>query len=233
MIILILLAIFALGCSVTDNLDLPMMPPGMELSKNELPPPEPDTPEDPPEFYGEPIPSENNTIAFVIDRSCSMAISNNWINDDGTIVYGKRIDRAKVELKKCISSLPKTFKFNIFAYDCTIYRWRPKLTRATMQNKMSAFAWSDAHVFASGGTGTGPAVVTALQDRDTRSIILLTDGAPGCGGSSVQSHRWMIKTGNTQNAKIDVFGIDVSYYVFKSFCQGIASDNNGVYIDMN
>ena len=229
----ILIVILLCSCSSIDNLDLPMMPPERKLNHSILPPEEEPEPPEPPQFYGEPVPSINNTISFVLDKSCSMSVGNNWVADDGTIAYGTRLDRARHEMKKCILTLPKTFKFNVFVYDCTIRRWSPKLKEANAENKASCSAWCDANIWVGGGTGTGPAVMLSLEDKETKAVVLLTDGAPGCGSFGIQGHRTMINNANTQRAKIDVFGIGVTHLSFKQFCKDVASDSGGSFIDMN
>ncbi len=100
-------------------------------------------------------------------------------------------------------------------------------------NKALSMSWCDVFITLGGGTGTGPAVATALQDKETQAIILLTDGAPGCGSYNIQGHRTIINNANTQKAKIDVFGIGIIHPVFKQFCSNVASDSGGSFVDMN
>ena len=217
-----------------DNLDLPVNRPSKELTSTELPPPPPEPPslEEPPDFYGEPLVSENSTLCYVVDVSCSMGWdTKTYVDEEGNTKWGNRLTRAKCELRKSISSLPKNFKFNIVDYSCTLRKWSSILKEANEPNKLAATGYVNS-LYPNGGTGTGPAVVLALQDKEVKKIVLLTDGAPGCGGSTPNVHRAMIKTHNTQGASVDVFGIG-AYSTYKQFCQNVANDNNGAFIDVN
>lgn len=228
-----LLFFFYTPASAQDNLDLPFNLPDRELTSTELPPPPPEpTPkEDPPTFSGEPIPSENSTIFYVVDKSCSMGWDyRTYVDEEGNTKSGNRMDRAKVELRKSISSLPKNFKFNLIGYGCSISRWSTQMREANTANKLSAVGWVNS-LYPNDGTMTGPATATALQDKSNKSIVLLTDGAPNCGASSLTGHRSLIKSANTQGATVSVFGIGASGYL-KQFCQDVANDNNGSYTDI-
>ncbi len=187
-----------------------------------------DTP--PPVIYGEEIDSENDTIFYVLDISCSMDWdSQSYTTLDGSTRRGPRIDRAKAELSRSIMGLAPNFKFNIVAYDCSTRQWQRDMQPADDANKASALAWSNA-LRPTGATGTGPATVLALGDKDNMAVVLLTDGAPNCP-YNMNSHRSMIRTANTQGATINVFGIAASGS-YRSFCQGVASDSGGSYFDV-
>jgi Mg-chelatase subunit ChlD len=71
----------------------------------------------------------------------------------------------------------------------------------------------------------------ALADKENRSVVLLTDGAPNCGASDIDGHRRMIRAHNTQGATINVFGIAASG-TYRSFCQNVATDSGGSYFDV-
>ena len=216
-----------------DDLDLPFEEPSREMANTELPPPpeEPEPVEEPPTFSGEPIPSENSTIFYVVDKSCSMGWDyRTYVDEEGNTKSGNRMDRAKVELRKSVNALPKNFKFNLLAYGCSLARWRTQMVEANVANKGSAIGWINS-LYPNDGTMTGPATATALQDKDNKSVVLLTDGAPNCGASGTSGHRSLIKAANTQGAIVTVFGIGASGYL-KQFCQDIANDNNGSYTDI-
>lgn len=203
-----------------------------------------DTP--PPTFYGEEIDSENDTIFYVIDTSCSMGWDPaSYTNLDGSSGHGPRIDRAKVELVRSIMGLSDNFKFNIVEYDCGMSQWRSSMVEASDANKQSARGWVMG-LQPTGATGTGPATAQGLAERDNKMVVLLTDGAPNCGVSSgfgggpgggwdddggPREHRRVIRNANTQGAVINVFGIAASGS-YRSFCQGVASDSGGNYFDI-
>jgi hypothetical protein len=228
------------GGKKKSDMDLPVAPPSGKINpKPDLPepPPEPPEPEeDPPEFAGEPIPSSNSTLVYVIDVSCSMSIGvGPYVDDEGNTTTGKnRLDRAKAEIRRSIRDLPKNFKFNIIDYDCTMMRWKRKKQLASVPNKLSAIGYVDA-MRIRGGTGTGFAVALGLADKEVKSLILLTDGYPGCyGGDAFNRHAQMIKAANTQNAIITVFGVGAAAYgPAGAFCKRIARENGGNFIGIN
>lgn len=217
------------------DLDLPVAKPeyqGAPIEEEPPIPPEIEPPtEAPPTFFGEEIDSENDTIFYVLDISGSMGWDNqSYTRPDGTQASGPRIDRAKAELIRSIQGLSENFKFNIIAYDCGTRQWQGSMQEANDANKAAATAWVSGHR-PTGATGTGPAAASALGDKDNMAVVLLTDGAPNCGASGNSGHRSMIANANTQGATVNVFGIAASGS-YRSFCQGVASDNGGSYVDV-
>jgi Mg-chelatase subunit ChlD len=202
------------------ELDLPVIDPKERpamVPAPSPPPPEGDPRDEPgPVFFGEEIESENNTIIYVIDCSGSMGRD--------------RLTKAKTELKRSIEGLPANFSFNIISYHCYMIRFWPNLQRATDSNKEIAKKGVDG-LGASGGTATGPATAMALDDKQVMSVVLLTDGGPNCGAQNKEGHRRMINNANSQRATISVFGISASGD-YRAFCQQVASDSGGAYIDL-
>lgn len=224
-----------------QGMDLPVPPVkfGNSIGENsQSPEPEPDDddgkdPRDtpPPVIYGEEIDTENDTIIYVIDRSCSMA----WdiqvlVSEDGSLTFGNRMERAKAELTRSIMALSDNFKFNILSYSCGVNQFSNQLVEATDPNKQAARTWI-CGLQPGGATGTGPATSGALSLKDNKTVILLTDGAPNCGAPSMSGHRIMIVNNNTQGATINVFGISASGS-YRAFCQGVAADSGGSYFDI-
>lgn len=104
------------------------------------------------------------------------------------------------------------------------------MVEATPANKQDGLGWVMG-LQPTGATGTGPATAAALGDKSNKLVVLLTDGAPNCGANSDSGHRSMIRSANTQRAKVNVFGI-AAYGSYRAFCQGVASDNGGSYFDV-
>lgn len=242
---LVLLAVMAIGTVIfareangQDGFDLPMPPArfGDSPSKPETPQPVPDDGEDPrdtppPVFYGEEIDTETDSVFYVLDVSGSMAYDVEiYQGTDGLTVISSRLTRAKAEVIRSIKGLSENFKFNVLAYDCAVGQWSPLMLDATPPNKERAVAWVSG-LFPRGATGTGPAVAVALGDRDNRSVVLLTDGSPNCGAGSPSGHRSMIRNANLQGATINVFGISARGS-YRAFCQGVATDSGGAYVDV-
>jgi hypothetical protein len=224
------------------DLDLPLEKPVFGQVAKAPPPPQPTVnPIDvvpPPSIYGHDLKSENGTIMYVIDISGSMGWDQmQYITADGKTAVGCRLDRAKAELIRSITSLPNNFKFNVDAFDCSVYCWKFQLELATDSNKSQAIAWVTG-LQPQGATGTGPAMAVALQIRACKLYVLLTDGAPNCGAGDQQgdaqcmeAHRRMISGNNAQRAIINVFGINCTGE-FKVFCSNVASDSGGSYTDI-
>jgi hypothetical protein len=226
--------------TVDRTLDLPVDKPARSPGARQQPPPlpPPAKEDDQPRFYGSEIISENQTVFFVIDISGSMAYDiQTYLDQDGNVQKGSRLDRAKAELSRCISLLPEKFKLNVLAYDCSSTQWRDTMQPASGENKKSAIQWVQA-LMPGGGTGTGYAVALALRQKNNRLVVLLTDGAPNCylGGAcgsdeDMDSHLHAIREANTQNAVVDVFGVGAAGQ-FKQFCVDVASQNGGSYTDV-
>lgn len=242
------------GLSLTDRktLDLPVgvpvydpNPPAPEVKPvppDAIPPPDNDDPSDeqPPVFFGEEIDSDTNSVIYLIDNSGSMTLSMEpFADQNGNIIRGNRLDRAKAELKRSISSLTDNFCFNVMFYDeCTMACW-PAKQKATVENKAACFAWIDS-VQPDGWTNTGMAVAQALQDKGNLSIVLLSDGSPNfidCSMNYVgtfDQHRELIRNANSQGATINAFGIGVaSDPDARSFMVSVAAQNTGSYIEIN
>lgn len=231
------------------DVDLPVekpehVPPGVLPPKAPPTPTPPPTPVEPPppSIYGKDLKSESQSLVFALDISGSMAWEPApYIGADGTTKNGVRIDRAKAELVKAIISLPRSFKFNVVAYDCLTY-FMPNgtggLLEANDTNKNLAIAWVN-NLVPLGGTGTGPACSMALNFwKSNKLLILLTDGVPNCGAgpedesqACMDAHRSQIRWANTQRATVSVFGIGATGE-FKRFCQNVATENGGSYTDV-
>lgn len=225
----LLLAVVAASVAQDPGLDLPICDPKDKsfayiatptATTDPVPPPPPDEEdprdEPPPVFFGEEIYSENSTIVYVLDCSGSMGTD--------------RLMCAKREIVKSISALSANFRFNVVYFGCSVFKVMPDLVQATPENKnmMSARV---IQLGDGGGTGTGPAVATALANKEVMSVVLLTDGEPNCGAWGDEGHRSMIRNNNTQGATIDVFGID-AWGDYRSFCTNVAADSGGSYFDL-
>lgn len=212
-----------------------------------------DTP--PPVFYGEEVRMEGDAIYYVLDASGSMGAEAGgpFVGVEGEVRAGSRWDQAVAECTRSIAGLADTFRFGVLVYDCAVMPWNGGLLAdATADNKLAATAWLAAQR-PRGSTGTGPAVAHALQrNRQCLAFVLLTDGAPNCGAPSAgpmtraqrnyyathggrptpeAEHRKMIRENNLQRAAINVFGIGAGG-VQRDFCQGVAVDSGGTYVDV-
>lgn len=197
-------------------LDLPVLPnePKVVEAPRHVPIP---SDEPPVTFFGEEIFLDEDSIIFVMDRSASM-------------IHEGRMIKAKEELTRAIEALSENISFNIITFDCTMMEFKPQIVKASDENKAHAIAWVNS-ILLGGGTGSGPAVSLALNDKENRTVVPLTDGEPTCGFDT-KEHLQMIKAANTQGAKINVFGIS-AYGEYRAWCQKVASENGGNYYDVN
>jgi len=245
------------------DLDLPAqapvyIPPWLRVPQPPIIPPPPpiiiDPPpvEVPPSIYGKDIVTPSGSIVYVIDISGSMGWEmGQYTTPEGKTAIGCRLDRAKAEITKSINSLPKNIRFNLEAYDCSFQccfngEGNLLLLPASIENKAKAIAWLG-QLTPQGATGTGGAMYNVLYYAPENLLyVLLTDGAPNCGGgpgvdndqTTLNAHLSIIRNGNQVGvngrkvkARIDVFGIG-STGMFKQFCLRVASDNGGSYTDV-
>jgi hypothetical protein len=228
----ILLSILLL--SVLRGNDLPV---GSPKHKEEVV--EPDAPEpeedDGIRLYDEDLPASKEGICYVLDISGSMSGNyTSYVNEYGQVVSGSKLDRAKSELIKSIRALSEDFKFNIIAYDCSMnicFSPGVDLKEANTTNKTIASAWISS-LRARGGTGTGPAGALGLSNKEVMTEVLLSDGAPGCGASTMDGHRKMIHDANTQGAVIHTFGI-MANGIFRNFMISVSLPTGGLHFDVN
>ena len=154
------------------------------------------------------------------------------------------MDRAKSGLTRSVTSLPKNFRFQLEAFDCSQYWWRlpflgpDSMPVADETAKADAIKWiSD--LKPQGATGTASAMEPALAlYPKNKLVVLLTDGAPNCGAgnesgdlSCMDAHRSRISSANTHHAVIDVFAIGATGD-FRGFCLEVAKDSGGSFQDV-
>lgn len=210
-----------------EEIDLPIGAPqdGYSMEWEDDDPPDED---DGPSLYDEDLPTETDSLIYVIDISGSMDWGNSsYTGLDGNPTSGTKLDRAKVELIRSVGQLTDDFEFNVVAYDCNMRRWAPARQKADAGNKTSAAQWVGG-LSAGGATGTGPATALALGDKENYTVILLSDGAPNCGASGTSGHLSMIAGANTQGATIHTFGIAATGQ-FEAFLRTIADTTGGRY----
>ncbi|MFC1706381.1 hypothetical protein ACFL59_06090 [Planctomycetota bacterium] len=210
------------------EIDLPVGNPADGMAIPDEDPRDDPNEDDGPRLYDEDLPTETDSIIYVIDISGSMDWGNSsYTGLDGNPTTGSKLERAKVELIKSVAQLTEEFEFNIIAYDCSMRRWSGTRQRATAANKSAARQWVQG-LSAGGATGTGPAGALALQEKDNFTIAILSDGAPNCGASGIPGHLNMILSANSQGAKCHTFGIAATGQ-FEAFLRSIADQTGGNY----
>lgn len=208
---------------VLGQMDLPVEPPtfgGTPFQAPAQPEPEPDPDDDdprdtpPPVFYGEEIDTESDSLIYVLDRSGSMGGHDKW-------------ERARDETLRSVQALSDNFRFNVIVYSSTVSRIWSETQDATQPNKTAATIWLEAW-WPGGGTYTDAALAVALSDKENRTILLLSDGAPTGGPRPALR---VEEQQNTQGATIHCFGVD-AWGELRSFLQHLASVTGGRYVDV-
>jgi hypothetical protein len=232
--------------TIERDIDLPIEAPVVGAPKPQAPPapaPTASNPVDssvPAVFFGHDI-QNTGSIVYVIDQSGSMCLQvMPFTNQNGQIVTnGCRMDRAKAELIKSITALPASFIFNVIFYDECVRPWQGSSVAANTANKAAATAYIMQQQ-PMGFTNTGLGVATALQDKKNMSVVLLSDGEPNfldCACAYVgtyDEHEQIIKQANSQNARIDCFGIGVTGDADAvNFMIAVAAQNNGTYVNID
>lgn len=185
-----------------------------------------------PVVYSEDLPAPIAGIAYVLDISGSMDWDPQPYTDlNGNPATGSKLERAKTEIARSIRGLAQGYWLEAYTFDCDVYVWQPAAVPVDPAAQASAEAWIMAAA-AQGATGTGPAVARALADKNVRTVILFTDGAPDCIGTatgSIADHQLMIQQANTQGATIHCVGY-AAYGVFDQFLQDVSSQTGGKYL---
>ena len=152
-------------------------------------------------------------VSFVLDTSGSMKAAN-------------KIQQAKDALKFCVSSLGKSDKFNIIAFNSTIEPYKSELVDAKDRNIKDALNFVSKFE-AKGSTNINEALSSALSSFHKRSdpniVVFLTDGLPTVGETSIEKILENVKKANDANVRIFVFG--VGYDVNTHFLDKLAQNS--------
>ncbi|MCZ6691499.1 MAG: IPT/TIG domain-containing protein [Planctomycetota bacterium] len=183
------------------------------------------------DFFGQSVAIPSDRVTYLIDASGTMAWTFGAYTDRfGTPVTGTRLDLIKDRVISSIQGLPSTARFNVIAFDCATYAWSGVTLDANTANKTGAEAWVDALV-PLGGTGTGPAVSLALEERENRTILIASDGQASCGPTGVEGHLCEALAANEQGAVIHTFAID-TFGEFQQFLHDLAALTGGTSTDI-
>ncbi|MCZ6692093.1 MAG: IPT/TIG domain-containing protein [Planctomycetota bacterium] len=185
--------------------------------------------------FGQSLVAPTDSVIFVIDISGTMS----WRCCNGSGVFtdrfgslvtsATRLDLVKDRTAAAIDALPSGFQFNIFVYDCGPLSWQPSMQIADATNKADAINNFLTSLVPSGSSDTGISVAAALAAEPTnRTILLVSDGSPSCGPTSLASHLCEIRTANTQRAQVHTFAVD-GFGDFQIFMQDVADLTGGTY----
>nr|XP_028574642.1 inter-alpha-trypsin inhibitor heavy chain H4-like isoform X2 [Podarcis muralis] len=169
------------------------------------------------------MPAFPKNVVFVIDTSGSMS--------------GKKIRQTKEAMKKILEDLNPEDYFSLVLFSGTVRLWTSSLLQATEENVERAKRHVET-ISAGGTTDINGALQKAIHslDKDTTAellpdqsismIILLTDGQPTTGETSIDRIQRNIQEANEGKYFLYClgFGFDVSY----TFLEKMALENGGV-----
>lgn len=121
------------------------------------------------------IPVVSSRIAFLVDRSGSMAAPLG-----GTDKKHTRLAEAKQQLARVIEALPDKTMFNVVVYESAVVPMWDELRRCSAENRKEAIEKAE-KIALGGGTNIFDALEKALADPKVDTIYLLTDGQPSAG----------------------------------------------------
>uniref|UniRef100_A0A6Q2YD80 Inter-alpha-trypsin inhibitor heavy chain H3 n=1 Tax=Esox lucius TaxID=8010 RepID=A0A6Q2YD80_ESOLU len=162
-------------------------------------------------------------VMFVIDRSGSM--------------MGNKISQTREAMLTILDDLHEDDYFGIIVFDSTILEWKDSLTKATKENVIQAKTFVS-RINPSGMTNINYALMESVKmlkkerqdrkqsERSVSMIILLTDGMPNVGESSVDKIQENVRNAIRGNMSLFClgFGDDVEY----SFLDVMARQNKGL-----
>ena len=150
--------------------------------------------------------SVGDTLVIVLDVSASMR--------------GLRLETAKAETIRFISTLDSDTAFTVVAYNHAAWSWQEDLIPATSAAKAAAIGFVST-LIPFGHTNTGEAVWRA-KTFGPEQVLLATDGYPSDGTLGIERARG--------NPPIHVVGIDLDSAA-RAYCWGIAQASGGSYVD--
>lgn len=121
------------------------------------------------------IPVVSSRIAFLVDRSGSMAAPLG-----GTDKKRTRLVEAKNQLVRVIEALPDKTMFNVVVYETAVVPMWDELRKCGDENRKEAIEKTE-KIALGGGTNIFDALEKALSDPKVDTIYLLTDGQPSAG----------------------------------------------------
>ena len=200
-------------------LDLPSGGPGPQEDQEDYP--------ETIEFFGGEY--EGDAFMFVIDVSGSMGADN-------------KLETAQEELIQALQSLSSEAEFGIVAFSNNLYEFNITMVNATAPNKVAGSAWVMG-LEAAGGTCIDVGTIhglnilgTTLVVQESRRLILLGDGAQGCGSFGPGANEEAlanIMVANWEQISIDTLFIGEPYDDALWLFENIAEHNQGEFRMVN
>lgn len=176
-------------------------------------------------FYGLRIQSDR--VTFVIDLSGSMAAP---ASGRGTTARARtRLAVAKEELRGALSQLLYGVRFNLISFSSDTDALAPRLIELDAETRMSALERIEGWA-AHGGTAVYDGLTRALDDPETDTIYLLTDGEATMGEvtSPKEIRRRIGELCKLRGVRIH--GISIGRR--SGLLKGLAKDTGGQYVEI-
>lgn len=158
-------------------------------------------------------------IIFTIDVSGSMT--------------GNRLDQAKIALSEIIDSLGPSDQFNVVPFSSEATTMWAEVRAATQENKEEAIDYVS-NLAALSSTNIYDAITQSLdqfyESDAEKMMLLISDGQPTAGITDPDAIRAHARESNTLGVNISTVAIGNSGV--ESLLEGIALDNNGVFISI-
>ena len=175
------------------------------------------------EFFGGEY--EGDAFMFVIDTSGSMAAEG-------------KLESAQEELSQALMSLSGQAEFGIVAFSSNLNQFSIVMEKATVPNKVAGVAWVNTLV-ANGGTCIDIGTIhgldilrTSLILPESRRLILLGDGAQGCGFFGEEANEEALANillANWEEVSIDTLFIGEPWEPALWLFENIAAHNSGEF----
>ncbi|MCD6367421.1 MAG: VWA domain-containing protein, partial [Bacteroidales bacterium] len=152
-----------------------------------------------------------------------------------------KLQKARKELIPAIKGLPEDALFDIIIFENTVKVWRTGMVEASKSNKRAAQTYLET-LKSGGGTNiydamgkafemAGTNVSDSMKPINVETVFLLSDGAPSSGSvTSPDGIREAVKKWNSYH-RITIHTIGLGKDCDENFMKGLATDNNGIYID--
>lgn len=184
------------------------------------------------EIFGQSLPMPGERVSYVIDTSGSMFWEYGTYTDRfGNRITGTRLDFVRDRVVSSLQGLPDSAMFNLIGFSCPREQWAPSTQAASLANKNDAEAWL-LGLLAWGGRSIGPAVAQALEEKENRTVILISLGTLNCGAGGTAGHLADIVNENTQGAAVHTFCLACSGGVPSQFMMDIATMTGGTYTEI-
>ncbi|KAJ8361111.1 hypothetical protein SKAU_G00176360 [Synaphobranchus kaupii] len=169
------------------------------------------------------LPHVPKNVVFVIDVSGSM--------------HGTKIQQTREALLTILDDLGEEDHFGIILFDHEIIKMKPSLSKATKENVEDAKIYVR-NINSRGSTNINDAVIEAvkmlqedkarerLPARSVSMVILLTDGQPNSGESSLDKIQENVR--NAMNKSMTLFCLGFGFHLDYNFLDVMAKENNGL-----